>query len=272
MIRFCPNKALAKPVAAVNNKAVLGALAVCLAIIAVAGLLAERAETHRDQHPSVPLGLVTSLPIYWGQADGFGAAFADAVAQHWVRERLERAGYVLEPLDVLATEGSTAPAEGLVRLSTLLIAQPRPFAPADFVALDGWVRDGGHALVFADPLLTEHSDLPMGDPRRPQYAALLSPILKRWGVEQVFDESQPEGIRQIDFAAFTIPVDQAGTFRLVGEGDAQCRIAADGLVAQCSIGKGAVLLVGDAALLDQERGIGSSAEALLGLLQEVQSQ
>ncbi len=254
-----------------NNKAVFGALAACLAIVAVAGMLADRAEKHRDLQPSVPLGLVTSLPIYWGEGDDFGAALASDAPAHWVRTRLEQAGYALEPLDVLAQDGTAEPSESLAQLSTVLIAQPRPFTPADFVALDSWVRDGGKALIFADPVLTGHSDLPLGDPRRPQYAALLSPIFARWGLEQVLDESQPVGMRQIAYSAFTIPVDQAGAFRLVGEVNKQCRIAADGLVAQCSIGSGTVLLVGDTTLLDQEGGSGRSTEALLGLLQEVRS-
>lgn len=47
------------------------------------------------------------------------------------------------------------------------------------VALDDWVRAGGARALFADPLLTFNSRFSIGDRRRPQDVATLSPILTR---------------------------------------------------------------------------------------------
>jgi hypothetical protein len=77
---------------------------------------------------------------------------------------------------------------------------------------------------------------------------LLSPILTHWGLQLEFDESQPAGPNVVDGAA-RIPVDLPGRFAVAG-GDATCAIEAAGVVARCRIGRGRVLAVADAALLD----------------------
>lgn len=199
------------------------------------------------------LGLMSSLPLYWGEGAGaFGAVLAQTNQPDWVRPVLERR-FTLEPLDALDTER-------LAGLAFLVLAQPRALTPAENVALDTWVRGGGHLLLFADPMLTRHSDYAVGDPRRPQDVALLSPILARWGLTLNFDESQAGGARQIDLAGAPLVVDLAGTLSLAaGSG---CTAFAEGVVAACNIGKGRILVVADAAVLDtSERRAG--LEALL---------
>lgn len=125
-------------------------------------------------------------------------------------------------------------------LVDLVIAQPRPLEPAENVALDGWVRGGGHLLLFADPLLTTESRFALGDPRRPADTVLLGPILAHWGL------ALREG-RESTGTPF--PVEAPGELTSLSGGPRDCRIEQDGLIAACHIGKGFVLIVADAALL-----------------------
>ena len=121
----------------------------------------------------VQLGLFSTLPIYWGSGGDVATLLDTAQEKDWVREQLERS-FALTPLDALEPEN-------LANVDRLLLAQPRPLAPSENVALDEWLRDGGRLLIFADPLLTRHSEFSIGDRRRPQDVVLISPILKRWG-------------------------------------------------------------------------------------------
>ncbi|MCT2560151.1 GldG family protein [Tsuneonella sp. YG55] len=194
-----------------------------------------------------PLGLFTSLPIYWAEsADIADALDAGANGGHWARVALERDNRLV-PLDTL--DGLE-----LKRLGRLVMAQPRPLAPVENVALDNWVRGGGRLLLFADPFLTEHSRFVLGDRRRPQGMVLLSPILKRWGLELRFDEGQGQGERSETVDGMTIPIDMAGTLAPAEPGaPSDCTIATGGLLATCRIGAGEVTVVADAALLDRDR-------------------
>lgn len=188
------------------------------------------------------LGLMSSLPLYWGEGGAeFGAVLGNSETG-WVRPALEQR-FRLTPLDALD-------AEGLRDLRFLLLAQPRPLAPAENVALDDWVRRGGRLLLFADPALTRHSRFPIGDPRRPQDSALLSPILARWGLELLFDDAQPPGPRTIEAGSAPLVVDLAGSLRPTAR--SSCVIEGNGVVAQCRIGRGRVIVVGDAAVFDAQ--------------------
>jgi hypothetical protein len=194
-----------------------------------------------------PLGLFTSLPIYWAENDGIADALARDAPPHWARTALE-ADSVLVPLDTLDPGG-------LDKLDRLLVAQPRPLAPAENVALDEWVRRGGHLLLFADPMLTAETRYAIGDRRRPQDVVLLSPILKRWGLELRFDEEQPPAERNVAFGGAALPVQLAGELVAVSPGaPATCNLGSQRIVADCRIGKGRALIVADAALLDGQRG------------------
>jgi hypothetical protein len=80
---------------------------------------------------------------------------------------------------------------------------------------------------------------------------LVSPILGRWGLELQFDDAQPAGLREN--AGEAMPVNLPGLFAFKkGGADARCKIRSEGLIARCSVGKGRVLLVADAALLETE--------------------
>lgn len=190
------------------------------------------------------LGLMTTLPIYWSGGPEFGAVLASDTETGWVRSALEE-GYVLEPLDILDDES-------LSGLSQLFLAQPRPLAPEENVALDKWVRGGGRLLLFADPMLTAHSDYPLGDRRRPQDVVLLSPILRHWGIELLLDPAQQQNERRVHSGALTVPVETAGHFALLPGSD--CVLTAENVLAACTVGRGRATILADAAMLDEAHG------------------
>lgn len=191
------------------------------------------------------LGLFSTLPIYWGSGGDVATLLDTAQEKDWVREQLERR-FELAPLDALEPET-------LANVDRLLMAQPRPLAPSENVALDDWLRGGGRLLIFADPLLTRHSEFSIGDRRRPQDVVLISPILKRWGLELQFDETQPVGERWADAYDGEFPVNLPGKFVQVDSGaPSRCTVSDGGLLAQCEVGEGRVTLLADAAILDWE--------------------
>lgn len=204
-----------------------------------------------------PLGLFTSLPILWAEHGNLRDVLAEPVDDHWAKAVLEQHGKVVA-LDTLAD---------LSRFDRLIIAQPRPLMPEENVALDGWVRAGGKALVFADPMLTQDSAFALGDKRRPQDVVLISPILGRWGLELRFDDAQAASLREN--AGEGVLVNLPGQFASRPGGvDARCAIGPEGLIARCRIGKGRVLLVADAALLEADDDQGVSGDRLDTLLSE----
>jgi hypothetical protein len=228
-----------------------GRAALAALVLSLVGGCAQPAE------PKPPLGLMSSLPIYWPESASVNEALDRGAEQHWTRAELEKT-YRLEPLDTLE-------AAQLRPLKALLLAQPRPLTPQENVDLDNWVRGGGHLLLFADPFLTEESRFAIGDKRRPQDVALLSPILARWGLELTFDDRQEDVERSARFGGAAVPVRLAGRWRTVSPGaQSACTLEASGLVARCTIGKGTVLAVADAAVLESERGPSDAFAALVG--------
>lgn len=214
----------------------------------------------RSGSAQAPTGLFTSLPILWNEAPDIAAQLNDTAPPHWARAELAERGGII-PLDTLA-------AEPLAGLSRLVIAQPRPLSPEENVALDAWVRGGGRLLLLADPALTQHSDFPIADPRRPQAVVLLSPILTRWGLDLTFDESQPYGERAEPVMDVPVPYNLAGRWRVSGQasGGANCRAWGDGLAVTCAVGKGRVVALADAAVLEPQDADGARAKALAWLL------
>lgn len=232
---------------------ILTALTVLLA--APACQASHEPRLHSMERPS--LGLMTSLPIYWQEAADFQSLLSSDTPRGWARTALER-DRELVPLDTLD-------AVALSRLKAVLLAQPRPLSAAENVALDEWVRGGGRLLLFADPLLTVHSSYPVGDVRRPQDVALLSPILRHWGLELLLHDDEPAGERLVESGGVAIPVENAGRFRpLPGS---PCTLDAEGVLAECRIGKGRAVILADAAILDEsESGSSQSRRDALDML------
>lgn len=226
-------------------------------LVLLALALAAFAWTQRSPQKPVqaPLGLFTSLPIVWAETPDLGAALAPDAPRHWAMAELGNYGPV-RPLDVLT-------AESLAGLGRLVIAQPRILQPSENVVLDDWVKAGGHLLLLADPALTEESEFALGDPRRPQALAMLSPILTRWGLELKFDAEQEMTETQWRIDGARVPVKLPGYF--VPRPGSSCTVKGEGLLVRCRIGKGTVTALADAAVLEREDADGSR-QAALGML------
>lgn len=237
---------------AANRRGLIAALAVLLAILAALATWAMA----RGAAEKPPLAMMTSLPIVWNEAASIADTLDSSQAPHWARGVVEE-GYRIDPLDTLTTES-------LRGHNYLMLAQPRPLGPAENVALDNWVRGGGRLLLFADPFLTEHSRFAIGDRRRPQDVVLLSPILRRWGLELTFSEDQGETETSIDLWDESLPVRLSGA--LVASPSARCTSLAKATVAQCRIGRGRVTVIADAALLESERDDRNARRALAAIL------
>ena len=240
-----------------RNRSKQGAVFALIAVLMllVSGTVLGVAGIAKDGAPAAqraPLGLFGTLPIYWGESASLGAMLDGESEAHWARAELEQ-NYVLKPLDIL---GGGDAGEPLSPLDDLLFAQPRALSAAENVALDAWVRKGGHLLLFADPMLTGHSLYPVGDSRRPHDVVLLSPILAHWGLRLEYDDAQEEGERVVAVSpALSIPVNLPGRLASLPASPDRadppvCAIAGGGLVAQCAIGAGKALIVADAALLE----------------------
>lgn len=132
------------------------ALAGALLLLASACEANEPPQDEPGKRPDI--GLMGTIPVYWGESDSLGDLVDGRANEHWARERIE-ARFAIVPLDALTPES-------LASLRRLIMAQPRALSPAENVALDAWVREGGHLLLFADPMLTGESRFPIGDRRR----------------------------------------------------------------------------------------------------------
>lgn len=147
--------------------------------------------------PPPALGLMSSLPLTWPLDADMEAILGGADPMTWQRLAIGHC-YTPVPLDTLSPADGSAPediAKGpLAQLDRLAIIQPRGLSPADNVALDAWVRAGGRLLLALDPALTGDYDLPLGDPRRPVDAALIPPVVARWGLAVRFDEGQAAAV------------------------------------------------------------------------------
>ncbi|WP_394730943.1 hypothetical protein [Altererythrobacter sp. GH1-8] len=233
--------------------AVFGGL--LLAVLGVRGIRGDLAPG-----PGEPVGLVTSLPIYWPEGTDLAELTQSGTAMPWTREALEQ-DYKLRPLDTLSMTGDSSPVlpglempkdaiTDLSQLDRLAIIQPRSINAADNVALDEWVNQGGRLLLVLDPMLTGHYEVSIFDPQHPVGSALIPPVVGRWGLELFFDESQPLELRTVEARHGLLPVVMAGEIRLLDRGSGQCELDGDGVIAHCRVGKGRVTLVADATLFE----------------------
>jgi hypothetical protein len=172
--------------------------------------------------------LFSALPLMWGEGDP-----ADILNGRAKRSTL------LDGLDVRAIDVISAATLGN---DPLIVAQPRAMSPEELVAVDSWVRNGGRALVFADPLLKWPSRYALGDPRRAPPVTLLDPLLTHWGV------------------AVDVKSDGSGRWE-----KGPCA-PVDSITIDCRIGKGRALMVADADLLDARVSDGHRFRELLDAL------
>jgi hypothetical protein len=117
---------------------------------------------------------------------------------------------------------------------------------------DKWVRGGGRAMIFADPELVWPSRYPPGDNRRAPPVELLDPLFTHWGIA-LGDSDRQE--REISVNNVAVRLMAAG----VWTGPKTCTAVVPEVL-DCPIGKGRVLLVGDADLLDARLWAGREAD------------
>ncbi len=178
------------------------------------------------------LALLTSLPLMFGERFGLDSGGSPALA------RIEQR-YNVVPIGV-------ADRASLAGLRFLLMAHPRAQPAEALVDLDHWVRGGGRVLLLADPRLDWPSDRPLGDSLRPPPAFADTGLLGHWGLSLSGPTS--EGPVAVRMGNSNVLVASPGTL----ESNGGCRIAAEGLIARCRIGKGRATIIADADLLNVE--------------------
>lgn len=222
----------------------------------------------------VPLGLMTSLPLYWPLGASMGDLASGRAGLPWQRAAIEQA-YAITPLDTLSSIPALSPdapdTDPLAGLDRLAVIQPRGLSPADNVALDTWVRGGGRLLLVLDPALTGDYDLPLGDPRRPADTALVLPVVARWGLSLRFAETGDEDVRETTLGDARLPLALAGQIAVIDPAAASCTVLAQGAAARCRIGAGQVTLIADAALFEHPELAGDDAADLRAVLAEALS-
>jgi hypothetical protein len=226
-----------------------------LAAIIGAGLIATVIARGNGPRPLPPrpsnkrptLLLLTSLPIVFGE--DFSVQHNGSPALVALQTR-----YRVVPISV------ADPVE-LAKGRLLLMAQPLAQPAEDLVALDDWVRRGGHLLLLADPGLEWPSGRPLGDLLRPAPMFMDTGLLAHWGLRLDSPEERGPAVRKL--GGFNVLTISPGT--LVG----RCDVSNDRLVARCAVGKGVATVVADADVLDTAE-LGSKASHNLdGLLAEL---
>jgi hypothetical protein len=187
-------------------------IGVAVAILAGTTLAIRSPPTERPT-----LLLLTSLPIL------FDEEFTLEQSPSPVLRKLEES-YRVAPIAV-------ADRSSLASGRLLLAAHPRAQPAEVLVALDQWVRGGGHVLLLADPKLDWHSDKPLGDMTRPPPDFADTGLLARWGLSMTVVAGRTMGALR----------------PLVGSA---CKVEADALTAHCAIGKGKVTVIADADFLE----------------------
>lgn len=255
------------------------AIVLLIAALGVGGTIAYReyskdccsGSDRAEPAPKERLGLMTSLPLYWPLGMDFPELVSANGAMPQQRDLLEMR-FELAPLDTLspipalsADQPDTDPLAGLDRIAVI---QPRGLSPADNVALDEWVRKGGHLLLVLDPMLTGEYDLPLGDPRRPVDTALIPPIVERWGLTITFrvHEKWDNGLRKVMLGKSAFTVAHGGDIEIIERNDAVCQLHADAVIAQCDIAEGRVTLMVDAAMFENIEFAGKNGENIYALM------
>lgn len=210
------------------------------------------------------LGLMTSLPLYWPMGAEIGDIAGGSAAKPWQRTAIETR-YNIVPLDTLSPiaglspgDPETDPLEGIDRLA---VVQPRGLSPADNVALDEWVRGGGHLLLVLDPMLTGAYEAALGDPRRPADTALIPPVVGRWGLEVSFDEEQETVLSEAKLGSGHVWLSVAGRIAATPAAAASCKLFVNATIAQCRVGEGWATVVADAASFEHAPGDVENSQA-----------
>jgi hypothetical protein len=199
-----------------------------------------------SERPKSNVSLMSSIPLQWGEVSMEEVARGETQPALFYQKLSD--AHKVTMVDTLSSIAKTNP-------DVLILAQPRMLNPAELVALDKWIRNGGRAIIFADPALQWPSGYPLGDNRRPLFTSFLSPLFAHWGLELVLPFSNDEEqMVKVQVGDQEVSVISHGNWvrKKSSEKSVSCRIDPSALVASCTPGKGRVVLIADADMLHDD--------------------
>lgn len=189
--------------------------------------------------PRLRVVLMSSLALVHGEGVDMTGMIAGRSTPHPLYRALRRA-HTLIVADALDRDV-------LAGADLAILIQPHALPPSALVALDAYVRGGGHLLLFADPALAWPHGAGLAGAQGPLRSSLISPLLEHWGIELI--DPDREWVRLRPSGALLVHPGQFAA--LAGKtGDADCTVEPDGHVARCDPGLGRAVLVADADLID----------------------
>jgi hypothetical protein len=204
------------------------------------GIYAIGAGPNAEPKSEKTLYLMSSIPLKWGEGDLKDLAQGESAPARFFDAAASRYNVV----DVDQLEKFDAP-----KNATLVLVQPRLLTPAENVALDKWVREGGNLILFADPALQWESRFPLGDSRRPLFTSLLSPLLNHWGVQLALPVKEDSNSVEIDERMIETISRGFWMQHPHVERIPDCHSDRSALLVECRIGKGRALMFADADML-----------------------
>lgn len=231
--------------------AVAGLLLVVFAVIA--GTVMGRSGQTMRARPAggrPPLLLLTSLPIVFPEDLTLKSRPPPVLAA--LRSR-----YSVVPISL--ADRTSLDGHGL-----LLMAQPQAQPAEVLVALDHWVRSGGHVLLLADPALEWPSRRPLGSVARAPLAYPDTGLLGHWGLR--LDAPDSLGPQAIEIGETKIETASPGV--LVASGG-NCSVDS-GFIARCRIGSGEATVIADADFIDTSESRSPNLQLLLGELERLE--
>jgi hypothetical protein len=227
---------------------------VALILLAVTGAFLlgrhDRATKAGPAQPPTDLLVLTGLPLLFPDTMSLSAPAPPAA-------KALRSRYRLTPISV-------ADSASLKSHPLLFMAQSRAQPPEDLVALDDWVRAGGKVLLLADPALQWPTERPLGDPLGPPFAFADTGLLAHWGL--TLEGTDDLGSRQVKIAGETLRTRSPGALTSTSPA---CSVEDRGLLAECEVGKGRVIVIADCDFLApdlSEANHGAEVQLLLALL------
>lgn len=216
-----------------------GLILLLLAVILTLGLCSSE-RSNGSRPPAVVL--MSSIALQWGETE-FDVLARGEANPNPLFLRLSEGRKIIAVDNVAQLQAS--------RAKVAILIQPRAFAPDELVRLDKWVRAGGRLLFFADPALQWPSELPIGDPARPLFTSMHSPLFEHWGVELVLpmEANAASAEARLQLGQYKLRTLSAGQWQPLKNGDQLCRIEREALLAECRPGKGQAVLIADADLL-----------------------
>ena len=227
------------------------ALLLVLLAVLVASLVAIVVErgwsSSRPPAKRPPLLLLTSLPLLFSEDFSLKGSGSPPLKALQLR-------YRLVPI-------SASSAVELANGRLLMMVQPQAQTPENLVALDAWVRGGGHLLLLADPMLEWPSKLPLGDRTRPPPMFVDTGLLVHWGLR--LDAPDERGAAKRGLGGYDVLTVSPGTLH------GNCQISGDRLLARCRIGRGEATVIADADLLNVDQLGPEARHNLDGVLAEL---